>query len=277
MRDVKPSPEEFTYGRDQLGDGNYSHVSQCNHGYTGELFAIKTILLDKVKRVAYRHKDVHNEIFQEKEVLLKLNHPFIVKLYYTMKDKMTLYYLMECPLGGELWDKIKDKKSDELVGLFESQTKYYSSQIVLALEYLHSQHIVHRDLKPENILLTRSGLIKIIDFGTSKNMSDDKYNGQEFRGTPEYMSPESINNKYCGPPVDLWSFGSIIYQLLCGYPPFKTGSPYITFQRIQKVQYYLPDTLSDNARDLIKKLLVLEPKERIGYGKSIEYIYIYII
>lgn len=244
-------------------------MSQSVHGYTGELFAIKRIMLDKVKRVGYRHKDIHNEILQEKQVLLKLNHPFIVKLYYTMKDKLSLYYLMECPLGGELWEKIKDEKSDELVGFFESQAKYFLVQIVLALEYIHSKHIVHRDLKPENILLTRCGLIKLIDFGTSKDMDDKEYNGQEFRGTPEYMSPESIGNKYCGPPVDLWALGNVVYQLLCGYPPFKTGSPYITFQRIQNGQYYMPDTLSDNAQDLIKKLLVMEPKERLGYGKGI--------
>ncbi len=131
-------------------------------------------------------------------------------------------------------------------------------------------YYLSRDLKPENMILdSLSGHLKLIDFGTAKNMKDTTLNGPAFVGTPEYMSPETIgNSKTCDYNVDLWALGCIIYQLLAGKTPFGQGSPYLTFLAVKKGRVTFPKFFSDTAKDIIQKLLQIQPTNRLGAGKD---------
>ena len=160
-----------------------------------------------------------------------------------------------------MWGKLK--MGDEMVGVPDSLARCYASQIVSTLTYLKSQGIVHRDLKPENMMLTESGHVKLVDFGTAKDLNDTKFNGPEFVGTPEYMSPELLKSKESSCESDLWALGCVIYQLHTGYPPFKALSPFLAMQRAIHLQIVFPQGFPEDARDLISRLLIWNPSSRI--------------
>eukprot|EP01102_Stenamoeba_stenopodia_P000954 TRINITY_DN10866_c0_g1_i1.p1 TRINITY_DN10866_c0_g1~~TRINITY_DN10866_c0_g1_i1.p1 ORF type:complete len:788 (-),score=154.84 TRINITY_DN10866_c0_g1_i1:93-2456(-) len=255
----KVTLEDFDMG-DTLGEGSYGIVSLATMKSTGQKYAIK--VLDK-KQLIKENKV--QAVSRERNVLNQMNHPFVVKLYYAMQDPANLYFVMEYCQGGELFHYIKK------LGAFNNECSiFYTAEIVVALEYLHSKGIIHRDLKPENILLATGGHIKLIDFGTAKDISstDGKPRSDSFCGTAEYVSPELLNEKPASPASDLWALGCIIYQLICGRPPFKGKTQYQTFQLVSKGQYAYPEYFPPKARELIDKLLVLNPENRLGYGTT---------
>lgn len=147
-------------------------------------------------------------------------------------------------------------------------TKFYSAQIVSALQYLHSLNIVHRDLKPENILFNDKMQIQITDFGTAKEIpeseSADTPRTSSFVGTAQYVSPELLKDKQACVSSDLWALGCIIYQMLVGQYPFQAPNEYLTFQQILNCRYEFPDDFDADARDLIENLLQLDPLQRLG-------------
>ena len=245
-----------------LGEGNYSQVYQGRLRSTQQPVALKMIDKAKVKR--YKKED---EVKIEKWVLSKLLHPSIVKLYHTFQEVASLYLSLELIPGGELW-AITHK-----VGLPLSIATFYAAQMLEVLQFLHEHDVVHRDLKPENVLITEDGHIKLIDFGTAKLLRTPIQLGQdeaednkgirrgkykEFVGTPEYMAPEAINNKFADQRADLWSYGCFLAQLITGMPPFKGGSDYLTFKRVLACKYRLPEGTPPVVVDLISKLLQVE-------------------
>lgn len=151
----------------------------------------------------------------ERNILIMMNNfPFIIKLYYAFQTHEKLYFILEyCP-GGELF-KLLERK----VKLPEAQARFYAAQIVLALEYLHSNSIVFMDLKPENVLIDAEGNLKLTDFGLSW-MESNFPDHRPFCGTPEYLAPEIIQKQQHGKPVDWWTLGNIIYEMIIGFPPF---------------------------------------------------------
>lgn len=212
--------------------------------------------------------------------MLLLDHPSIIKLYWTFKDVLCVYMMMELGEGGELWelwDQCENRRLPiELV-------RHYAAELVNVLEYLDSKRVCHRDFKPENILLTADGHLKVTDFGTSKILSgEEKAEVEEvgpktkeeagkprrknsFVGTPEYMAPEIIHNsKGKGTISDLWSLGIIIFQLLAGKVPFHGGSAYLTMKKVDKRAIPWPPDMDPCARDLIENLLYREPTLRLG-------------
>jgi len=186
----------------------------------------------------------------------------IVTLYHTFQDYNALYFLMELCEGAEMWTTIMF--GAKLVGCHESLSRFYMSELVEVMEYLHKEGIVHRDLKPENLMIQANGHLKVIDFGTAKDLVDESLNGPEFVGTPEFMSPECVKSKKSGPETDLWSFGVVLWQMLLGTTPFKAPSPYLGFLKIKRGQIVRHPALSDEAWDLISRLLVVDPAKRIG-------------
>jgi 3-phosphoinositide dependent protein kinase-1 len=150
------------------------------------------------------------------------------------------------------------------VGFNEETAKFYAADIVNALQYMYEMKIVHRDLKPENMVVCKKdGHLRIVDFGTAKNLADTSLNGPNFVGTPEYMSPETIDNKSVSYTADYWAFGCILYQFLTGETPFAGGSMYLTFLKAQEAtNYTFPSFLSEEAKDLIQKLLQKDPTKR---------------
>jgi len=275
LRQVKKGVRDFVFGR-TLGEGSYSTVLLATDRQTLKEYAVK--ILDK-KHIIKEKKIKYVNI--EKDTLNRLiEHPGIVRLYYTFQDSSSLYYVLDVASGGELLGVLKK------IGSFDEEcTRFYGAEILDAIEHMHSRGVIHRDLKPENVLLDDQMHIKITDFGTAKLLPDPRkpketipYNSagedeestraRSFVGTAEYVSPELLTDKNACKASDLWAFGCIIYQLLTGRPPFKAGNEYQTFQKIVGLDYEFPPGFPPAARDLVERLLVLDPQRRL----SIEHI-----
>lgn len=262
---VRRTVEDFEFGKD-LGEGSYSTVVLATDKITSRQFAVK--VLDK--RHIIKEKKV-KYVNIEKHALNRLcRQNGIISLFYTFQDKNLLYFVLDYAANGELLGLVKQYGT-----LNEDCTKHFGAQILDAINNMHSNGIIHRDIKPENILLDDKYRIKITDFGTAK-MLEKKVNdatGEEenypldvraksFVGTAEYVSPELLENKYCGKPGDIWAFGCILYQMIAGKPPFKAANEYLTFQKITKLQYAFSAGFPSVLRDLLKQILVLQPSRR---------------
>ena len=278
VRQVKKGVRDFSFGRN-LGEGSYSTVVLATDRQTLKEYAVK--ILDK-KHIIKEKKIKYVNI--EKDTLNRLiEHPGIVRLYYTFQDSASLYYVLDIASGGELLGVLKK------IGSFDVEcTRFYGAQILDAIEHMHNRGVIHRDLKPENVLLDDQMHIKITDFGTAKLLPDprkpkvasqvdipgvsdsdeESTRARSFVGTAEYVSPELLTDKNACKASDLWAFGCIIYQLLTGRPPFKAANEYLTFQKIVALDYEFPPGFPPAARDLVERLLVLDPQRRL----SIEHI-----
>ncbi|KAF1812272.1 Pkinase-domain-containing protein [Eremomyces bilateralis CBS 781.70] len=268
---LKKGVKDFNFGR-TLGEGSYSTVLAATDRQTLREYAIK--VLDK--RHIIKEKKV-KYVNIEKDTLNRLTeHPGIVRLYYTFQDERSLYFVLDLASNGELLGVLKK------LGSFDEEcTRFYGAQILDSIAYMHSKGVIHRDLKPENVLLDTQMHVKITDFGTAKildtrpqqngsgSFAGDPLDGAEvdramsFVGTAEYVSPELLTDKNACKASDLWAFGCIIYQLLAGRPPFKAANEYQTFQKIVGLDYQFPREFPVVARDLVERLLVLDPAKRL--------------
>ncbi|XP_043567579.1 3-phosphoinositide-dependent protein kinase 1-like isoform X1 [Chiloscyllium plagiosum] len=251
----KKRPEDFKFGK-ILGEGSFSTVVLAREQATGKEYAIK--ILEK------RHIIKENKVpyvTRERDIMSRLDHPFFVKLYFTFQDDEKLYFGLSYAKNGELLKYIRKQGSFD-----ENCTRFYSAEIVSALEYLHEIGIIHRDLKPENILLSEDMHIRITDFGTAKVLSSDSTQARanSFVGTAQYVSPELLTEKSACKSSDLWALGCIIYQLVAGLPPFRAGNEYLIFQKIIKLEYEFPEKFFPKAKDLVQQLLVFEHTKRLG-------------
>lgn len=268
---IKRTPNDFIFGK-VIGEGSFSTVYIAKEVSTQTEFAIK--VCDK-KFILKEKKGEY--IMREKTVLTKTNHPFIIKLYYTFQDSDRLYFVLQYARNGELLYYLNKLSSFDL-----QCTRFYAAQVVVALEYLQSQGVIHRDLKPENILLNENMHILITDFGSSKViMAEDGISKDEsvaearptssqghrrnsFVGTAQYVSPEVLNSKKAYFSSDLWALGCIIFQFLSGETPFRGGHEYQIFQKVCKLEYEIPEGFNPTAADLVRKLMVLDPTQRLG-------------
>ncbi|KAM5181404.1 cAMP-dependent protein kinase catalytic subunit PRKX [Mantella aurantiaca] len=238
-----------------VGTGTFGRVHLVKEKTAKNYFALKVMSIPDVIRLK-QEQHVHNE----KSVLKEVNHPFLVRLFWTSHDDRFLYMLMEYVPGGELFSYLRN------MGRFNNSTGlFYSSEIICAIEYLHSKEIVYRDLKPENILLDREGHIKLTDFGFAKKLSDRTWT---LCGTPEYLAPEVIQSKGHGRAVDWWALGILIFEMLSGFPPFFDDNPFGIYQKILAGKIDFPRHLDLYVKDLIKKLLVVDRTRRLGNMKN---------
>lgn len=195
----------------------------------------------------------------DRNILGKLDSPFIAKMIKTFQDDINLYMMMEACLGGDVWNLM-----DVEVKFEDPVARFISACVVEALSYLHSLDIVYRDLKPENLLLDSKGYVKITNFGLSEHLLPGQ-KSWTFCGTPEYVSPEMILNKGHDSVSDFWSLGVLIFELVTGDPIFHSPDPIKIYNNILKgvdaIQF--PDEVTPNAKDLIKKLC-RDKSERIG-------------
>jgi len=199
---------------------------------------------------------------REIKIMKRVNHPNILKLFEVFEDDEEFFLVMELVLGKELFDKIVERGQYS-----ERDASNIVRQIVAAVDYLHANGIAHRDLKPENLLSAGDSdkeIIKIADFGFSKNFGEEKL--MTSCGSPGYVAPEVLTSESYDKSVDMWSVGVIIYILLCGYPPFYADNAPALFRKIMDVKYDFDDAVwddvSEEAKNLIRHLLVKDPKER---------------
>ncbi|CAI4038341.1 hypothetical protein SMKI_04G6850 [Saccharomyces mikatae IFO 1815] len=264
---VKMGIKDFKFG-EQLGDGSYSSVVLATARESGKKYAVKVLskeYLIRQKKVKY--------VTVEKLALQKLNGTKgIIRLFFTFQDEASLYFLLEYAPHGDFLGLIKKYGS-----LNEICARYYASQIIDAVDSLHSIGIIHRDIKPENILLDKDMKVKLTDFGTAKILPEQPSNAADgkpcfdlyaksksFVGTAEYVSPELLNDSYTDSRCDIWAFGCILYQMLAGKPPFKAANEYLTFQKVMKIQYAFTAGFPQIVKDLVKKLLVRDPNDRLA-------------
>ncbi|RNA28243.1 hypothetical protein BpHYR1_003956 [Brachionus plicatilis] len=224
----------------------------------------------KEKKVKYIHleKRILSEYLKE--------HPFFVKLFFTFQDDDSLYFGLSYCSNGDLLQHIQ--KNGHLT-LEKSQ--FFTAEIVDALEFMHGKKIIHRDLKPENILLDEHFHIKITDFGSARIIDDPLEQKQlqegntslvrrknSFVGTAQFVSPEILNGKEPHIGTDLWSLGCIIYQLLSGKHLFTGNHEYDIFQKVVKQDFSIKEDFDVNAKDLIQKLVVKDPNQRLGASEN---------
>ncbi|GMH48088.1 hypothetical protein TrRE_jg11832 [Triparma retinervis] len=249
-----------------LGQGSFATVRLATHKKDGTKWAIKVIKKNSVG------PDDEAALKSEVEVLQTVSHDNIVRLNEVFDCSQNLYMVMEVCAGGELFDRITEKDHYS-----EEEARFAIRQIATALDYCHERNIVHRDLKPENLLYgdhSDDATLKLADFGLAKLLDAETLLHAQC-GTPGYVAPEIVKNEAYGVQVDMWSLGVIAYILLCGFPPFYDDNNQALFKSIKKGQYEYPspfwDDVSDVARDLIDKLLVLDPEKRFTAKQVLEH------
>jgi calcium/calmodulin-dependent protein kinase I len=262
--------------KEKIGSGSFAVVHRAVNRQTGEEAAVKIIKKEKLNKEEIAI--VHNEI----EIMHKIHFPTCVELKEVFETKKKIYVVMEYLAGGELFDRIVQKGS-----FSEQEASYIIQQVASALHYLHHHGITHRDLKPENILYAskdaNSHVVKVTDFGLAKFQSArDAENSLMTRvGTPGFVSPEMLNtakgNAYTS-AVDLWALGVILYILLCGFPPFYASSTVLLYQLIRDGEYDFPapywNDISKSAKDLVRKLLCVDPTKRLTAAEVLEHPFI---
>ncbi|XP_078490322.1 3-phosphoinositide-dependent protein kinase 1 [Ciona intestinalis] len=256
----KKGPDDFMVAK-LLGEDEESTVVLAQDVSSGKYYAIKILDQEKLSQ-----EDKLSQVKKEQHVISRLEHPFFVKLHYTFEDEKRLYFVLSYAKNGELLSYIEANTYLPL-----ECAKFYSAEIVLALEYLNCMHIIHRDLKPENILLTDDMHIQITDFGTAKLPPENRTNSERttsFVGTAEYVPPELLTTKRSCASSDLWALGCIVYQMLTGKTPFHDDSEYFVFQKIVSRDFKCPTTMNEDAQDLIGKLLVVDPDDRLGSARQ---------
>jgi len=232
------------------------------------LYALKSL---KKADLVKAHQVEHTTT--ERYVLEQLNSPFLVHLSFAFQTAEKLYIVMDYLTGGEMYFWLKKQ------GRFtEGRSKLYMAECVLAIEALHEKDIIHRDLKPENILFDKEGHVKIVDYGlakggiTSSGGDDGGVKTKTFCGTPEYLSPELVENRGHGKGVDWWALGSILYEMMYGLPPFFDQNTNKMYSKIlhDELKFKANVQTSESAKVLIRKLLERNVTKRLGSRGSAE-------
>ena len=259
----KEKEKEYKIGnyliKKTLGQGTFGKVKLATYLPTDEKVAIKILEKDRIVE-----KDDEIRLKREFDMLALFNHPNVILVAEIFESTDRYYSVMEFCEGGELFNYIVKKRK-----LSEDESSFFYYQLINGLEYIHSLGIVHRDLKPENLLLTKSHILKIIDFGLSNYFKNEQEDLLETPcGSPCYASPEMVaGKKYNGFKIDIWSSGIILFAMLCGYLPFEDKDNDILFEKILECKLSFPKYVSRTAKDLIEKILVTDPEKRISINE----------
>ncbi|XP_069749740.1 ribosomal protein S6 kinase alpha-6 isoform X1 [Narcine bancroftii] len=241
-----------------LGQGSFGKVFLVRKAVgpdAGQLYAMKVL-----KKATLKVRDrVRTKM--ERDILVEVNHPFIVKLHYAFQTEGKLYLILDFLRGGDVFTRLSKE-----VMFTEEDVKFYLAELALALDHLHSLGIVYRDLKPENILLDEGGHIKLTDFGLSKESVDQEKKAYSFCGTVEYMAPEVVNRRGHTQSADWWSFGVLMFEMLTGTLPFQGKDRNETMNMILKAKLGMPQFLSPEAQGLLRTLFKRNPGNRLGAG-----------
>ncbi len=244
----------------KIGKGSFAQVYRAhNKDNENEKYAIKVVNIESLKQ------KIIDNFKLEIDILKKISHENIVKLYDTIEKRYIFYLVIDYCDGGDLNKFIKKNKK-----LSYDYTQFFYRQIVKGMKYLYDNNIIHRDLKSQNILLCTNGVVKITDFGFV-TVKDQNMMMNTLCGSPLYMAPEIMKNKSYGANVDLWSAGILLYEMLVGEPPFTSDNIYNLIKKIEQFNIYFPDDISDECKELILSLLKINPNERITFNEFFEY------
>jgi serine/threonine protein kinase len=242
-----------------IGRGGFGKVMLVRKKGTQDLYAMKILSKDMlIKRNQVQRTHAENRI------LRKVEHPFLVGLKFGFQTESKLYLVMDYINGGDLFAHLQNRRRFTV-----DQTRLYAAEMVLAFEHLHREAIVYRDLKPENILMGADGHIRLTDFGLCKESMGADDTTSSFCGTPEYLAPEILSSTKYGKDVDWWSLGVLIYEMMIGRPPFYSENTNQMYEKILKDELRFPASIiiPEEAKSLLRQLLVRNPKERLGTGE----------
>uniref|UniRef100_A0A674EBS5 Ribosomal protein S6 kinase n=1 Tax=Salmo trutta TaxID=8032 RepID=A0A674EBS5_SALTR len=253
----RADPRQFEL-RKVLGQGSFGKVflvKKITGPDAGQLYAMKVL-----KKATLKVRDrVRTKM--ERDILVEVNHPFIVRLHYAFQTEGKLYLILDFLRGGDLFTRLSKE-----VMFTEEDVKFYLAELALALDHLHGLGIIYRDLKPENILLDEEGHIKLTDFGLSKESIDHENKAYSFCGTVEYMAPEVVNRRGHTLSADWWSYGVLMFEMLTGTLPFQGKDRKETMTMILKAKLGMPQFLSQDAQSLLRNLFKRNPGNRLGAG-----------
>lgn len=241
---------DFDIGK-PLGRGKFGCVYLAREKNTKYICALKVLFKSQLSKAGVEH-----QLRREIEIQSHLRHPNILRLYGYFYDSNRVYLILEYAAKGELYKVLQKEER-----FSEEKASRYIAQLADALQYCHNKHVIHRDIKPENLLLGAKGDLKIADFGWSVHAPNNRR--QTLCGTLDYLPPEMIEGKDHDSNVDVWSLGVLMYEFLVGSPPFEAQGHTETYRRISKVDLKFPSFLSEDAKDLMSRLLVKDPKQRL--------------
>ncbi|CAD8173562.1 unnamed protein product [Paramecium octaurelia] len=245
-----------------IGVGGFSRVYLVRKRDSGYFYAMK--LIDK-NFILNSNKEII--INNERQVMEQLNSPYLAKLFYSFETKYYLVFVLEYCAGGELFYHLR-----KLRRLNEELAKQYFVQVCLAIQELHQYGVVYRDIKPENILLDLDGYIRLSDFGLAKPNMAREETAFSFCGSPEYMSPEMLMRNGHNFMVDIYCLGALLYEFICGSPPFYSRNIEQIYNSILNDRISFPPQLQihSDLKDLISKLLIKDPQLRLGSKNGIK-------
>uniref|UniRef100_A0A3B3QA39 calcium/calmodulin-dependent protein kinase n=1 Tax=Paramormyrops kingsleyae TaxID=1676925 RepID=A0A3B3QA39_9TELE len=252
---------------EELGKGAFSVVRRCMKVLSGQEYAAKII---NTKKLSARD---HQKLDREARICRLLKHPNIVRLHDSISEEGHHYLIFDLVTGGELFEDIVAREYYS-----EADASHCIQQILEAVLHCHQMGVVHRDLKPENLLLaskSKGAAVKLADFGLAIEVEGEQQAWFGFAGTPGYLSPEVLRKDPYGKAVDLWACGVILYILLVGYPPFWDEDQHRLYQQIKAGAYDFPspewDTVTPEAKDLINKMLTINPSKRITASEALKH------
>ncbi len=246
-----------------IGKGGFGCVWKVRHKETKKVYAIKVINKESIIK-----QNLVEQTNREIQIMYKLDHPYIIKLANHFEDDEDFCLIMQYASKGQLYSQIKRLKR-----LDQKQAAQYMREIISAVKYLHTRDppIIHRDIKPENVLLDSEGICKLADFGWS-NFEEGNKQRETYCGTPEYLAPEMINKSGHDENIDIWSLGVMLFEMLTGKTPFNfKGDRNQLYNSIKTLKIVWTDDFPPLAKDLISKILRLQPKDRLNLDQIIEH------
>jgi len=245
-----------------VGKGSFGKVMQVKKKDTQRIYALKTI---RKAHIISRSEVAHT--LAERSVLAQINNPFIVPLKFTFQSPEKLYFVLAFVNGGELFHHLQKEQRFDI-----NRSRFYTAELLCALECLHGFNVIYRDLKPENILLDYSGHIALCDFGLCKLDMKDEDRTNTFCGTPEYLAPELLLGQGYTKTVDWWTLGVLLYEMLTGLPPFYDENTNEMYRKIlsEPLHFPGPEIVPPAAKDILTKLLNRKPEQRLGANGASE-------
>lgn len=250
-------------GQKTIGSGSFGRVKKVAHKRTQEIYAMKTMAKDKIEQMS-----MTPYVLREVKIQQRVQHPHILRLFQFFEDGDNVHLLLEYASGGSLYQVMKRQGR-----LSELEAGPIFAGIASALDHLHGQLIIHRDVKPENILMCTGGTAKLADFGWCADIENATENRGTFCGTLDYLAPEMIHGEPHNFTVDNWAMGILLFEMLVGEAPWGKSQWEIT-QRIGSVDLKVPDTVPAAACDLIRKLLVRRPDDRLALAEALRHAWV---